>query len=218
MHSKIEIVNNSSNLSNSQIYDCINLLPEKYKNLDTKIYIFKSVFQYYKHHLKKLNIIHRITFTIYFFLKLLTFQIDIGFYSILTNEITVIETIPRLLVTIVLNIGKIKIHFNKNINKMNLLDINKYKPGWISFIVIDTLIHELTHATQNKENKLLNNNIKDIFTPWKHKTIEKETVEATINIMNNISDKVLEILNAEGISINHSLDPLDVNYKYNITI
>lgn len=78
------------------------------------------------------------------------------------------------------------------------------------------LIHELTHAIQDKEKRLSKNWLKRFFTKWEKREEETDAMRATIEFSTKYEDKFLEILNVKGITADHSLQ--EFKYKYNLKI
>ncbi|EOR24460.1 hypothetical protein A500_12684 [Clostridium sartagoforme AAU1] len=58
MDLKLNIINYSDNISINELNDCLIRLPQKYKDLDTKVIIFDTFSRYIFHSLKHLNFIY----------------------------------------------------------------------------------------------------------------------------------------------------------------
>lgn len=72
-------------------------------------------------------------------------------------------------------------------------------------MIINVLIHELTHAIQDKEKRLSKNWLKRFFTKWEKREEEIDAMRVTIEFSTKYEEKFLEILNVRGIATNHSL-------------
>lgn len=210
MCTNIKIFNNSSYITDSQLYDCLNLLPDKYKKLDTKVYIFNSYFSHFIFCLKNFKLLDGLIAISKLINSKIMKNYTFGYYSLYSKRIYIFEEYHKNELTYLL----------KNLlTKDNIsIDINEYKRGWISFILIDILIHELTHAIQDKEKRLRKSILKNFFksrgdSPW-----EIEAFKTTIEIMEKTSDKFLKILNTTGIHSEHSIEPIKVHYKCKITL
>ena len=88
---------------------------------------------------------------------------------------------------------------------------------WTKYVLLDSLIHELTHALQHKEKRLSNIFINKL-KKWNSLENEIEAVSESIKIFNKTHKDFIKILKIKGISINHSINPLSINYNFKIKL
>lgn len=213
----LRIKNYSLYLSDDEITKCLNLLPSKYKSLNNKVFIFKSFTDYIFYCLKHLMFISAYAAII----KLIVFKLNkaplMGNYSFVTKKIYLFENCFIDMINSPLNNLHLCNNYQLYSDYIDKLDLAEYRRGWTAFVLIDAIIHELTHALQYKEKKL-SNPLKYAFAKWEDIPEEIDAVSASINIISKNSNEFLEILNTNGIAINHTLKPLEIKYKYRITI
>ena len=213
---RLKLRNYTSIISDKEVMECLELLPKQYKELDSYINIFESNIQYLRYLLKRFKILTFIAECILFIVnKFLRTCID-GYYNIQSKEVYILcENMYKLIDLRLNNIEKSKGYeeYKEFITK----DILKYyREQWIKYMIINMLIHELTHAIQDKEKRLSKNWLKRFFTKWEKREEEIDAMRATIEFSTKYEDKFLEILNVRGITANHSLQ--EFKYKYNLKI
>ncbi|MDU7150098.1 MAG: hypothetical protein E6300_16605 [Clostridium sp.] len=217
MKLKFTIINYSTYIKSHELMECFKLLSSKYRKLNTTIYIFKSNKQFICFLLKKFRLIQFLQQIISPVIDKLTKSESSAFYNVLKKEIYVFE-------------DKAMTYCDKGINGLYLsesykvygkylkdTDLLKAKEMWIKYIILDILIHEMTHALQHTE-KRLSTPITRIFKKWENLNEEKEAVTASIKAFKKNHDKFCEILNVKGIKIKHTIDPIRINYKYTIYV
>ena len=196
--------------------ECLELLPKQYKELDIYINIFERNIQYLGYLLKKFKILNFIAECILFIVNKFLKTCVNGYYNIESKEIYILgENMYKQIDLRLNNIEKSKGYeeYKEFITK----DILKYyREQWIKYMIINMLIHELTHAIQDKEKRLSKNWLKRFFTKWEKREEEIDAMRATIEFSTKYEDKFLEILNVRGIMANHSLQ--EFKYKYNLKI
>ena len=196
--------------------ECLELLPKQYKELDIYINIFERNIQYLGYLLKKFKILNFIAECILFIVNKFLKTCINGYYNIESKEIYILsENMYKQIDLRLNNIEKSKGYeeYKEFITK----DILKYyREQWIKYMIINMLIHELTHAIQDKEKRLSKNWLKRFFTKWEKREEEIDAMRATIEFSTKYEDKFLEILNVKGITANHSLQ--EFKYKYNLKI
>lgn len=217
MDLKLNIINYSNNISTNELNDCLTLLPEKYKYLNTKIFIFDTWSRYIFHSLKHFNFIYFFGGVIEYILNLFYLTNELGCYNIGSKSIYIFEN--RILDMLDKRISILPHLSNYNDFKDYLtIDlINSYKFSWAKYVLLDCIIHELTHSIQHKENRFPSR-FKYLVSNWNTISIEFEAVSNFIDIFNANHEKFLNILNVNGINTSHSLNPLKINYKFNIKI
>lgn len=213
---RLKLRNYTSIIYDKEVMECLELLPKQYKELDIYINIFGSNIQYLRYLLKRFKILTFIAECILFIVnKFLRTCID-GYYNIQSKEVYILcENMYKLIDLRLNNIEKSKGYeeYKEFITK----DILKYyREQWIKYMIINILIHELTHAIQDKEKRLSKNWLKRFFTKWEKREEEIDAMRATIEFSTKYEDKFLEILNVKGITANHSLQ--EFKYKYNLKI
>ncbi|MPM28815.1 hypothetical protein SDC9_75346 [bioreactor metagenome] len=213
---RLKLRNYTSIISDKEVMECLELLPKQYKELDIYINIFGSNIQYLRYLLKRFKILTFIAECILFIVnKFLKTCID-GYYNIESKDVYILcENMYKLIDLRLNNIEKSKGYeeYKEFITK----DILKYyREQWIKYMIINILIHELTHAIQDKEKRLSKNWLKRFFTKWEKREEEIDAMRATIEFSTKYEDKFLEILNVRGITANHSAQ--EFKYKYNLKI
>lgn len=196
----LQIENYSKCFLTDTLMQCIDLLPDKYKILNTKIFIFETHKDYIFYCLKHFKFKSALICLMQLIIYKTTLNCNLGSYSREKKEILIIE---NCCLHIILH----EIYANN----LNIENVKKYIPGWIRFILLDVLLHELTHAIQDKENgtKIP---LKYLFQKWSEKTSEIDCVTTTIDIMTLNYDKFIKIINAKEINISHTLNPLKIEY------
>lgn len=213
---RLKIRNYTCIISDKQVMECLELLPKQYKELDIYINIFERNIQYLGYLLKKFKILNFIAECILFIVNKFLKTCVNGYYNIESKEIYILcENMYKQIDLRLNNIEKSKGYeeYKEFITK----DILKYyREQWIKYMIINMLIHELTHAIQDKEKRLSKNWLKRFFTKWEKREEEIDAMRATIEFSTKYEDKFLEILNVKGITANHSLQ--EFKYKYNLKI
>lgn len=213
---RLKIRNYTCIISDKEVMECLELLPKQYKELDIYINIFERNIQYLGYLLKKIKILNFIAECILFIVNKFLKTCVNGYYNIESKEIYILgENMYKQIDLRLNNIEKSKGYdeYKEFITK----DILKYyREQWIKYMIINMLIHELTHAIQDKEKRLSKNWLKRFFTKWEKREEEIDAMRATIEFSTKYEDKFLEILNVKGITANHSLQ--EFKYKYNLKI
>lgn len=213
---RLKLRNYTSIISDKELMECLELLPKQYKELDSYINIFESNIQYLRYLLKRFKILTFIAECILFIVNKFLKTCTDGYYNIESKEVYILcENMYKLIDLRLNNIEKSKGYeeYKEFITK----DILKYyREQWIKYMIINMLIHELTHAIQDKEKRLSKNWLKRFFTKWEKREEEIDAMGATIEFSTKYEDKFLEILNVKGIMANHSLQ--EFRYKYNLKI
>lgn len=213
---RLKIKNYTCIISDKEVMECLELLPKQYKELDIYINIFERNIQYLGYLLKKFKILNFIAECILFIVNKFLKTCVNGYYNIESKEIYILgENMYKQIDLRLNNIEKSKGYeeYKEFITK----DILKYyREQWIKYMIINMLIHELTHAIQDKEKRLSKNWLKRFFTKWEKREEEIDAMRATIEFSTKYEDKFLEILNVKGIMANHSLQ--EFRYKYNLKI
>lgn len=213
---RLKIRNYTCIISDKEVMECLELLPKQYKELDIYINIFERNIQYLGYLLKKFKILNFIAECILFIVNKFLKTCVNGYYNIESKEIYILgENMYKQIDLRLNNIEKSKGYeeYKEFITK----DILKYyREQWIKYMIINMLIHELTHAIQDKEKRLSKNWLKRFFTKWEKREEEIDAMRATIEFSTKYEDKFLEILNVRGIMANHSLQ--EFKYKYNLKI
>lgn len=209
-----KIYNYSKFIKTDELIKCLNLLPNEYKEVNTKIFIFKSYLDYSFFCIKHFDFLSlSICMPRYMFRLFAKTDIP-GFYSIVNKNVFIIEKV-------ILNYIDTKLTTVKNSQEYSeyVTDdiLNYYKYMWVKFIALETIIHELTHALQQHKNEL-SFFIKKILTKWENSSSEYDAVKSCISIFSQNYNEFTSILNVEGIEINHSLSPLSTSYKYYIKL
>lgn len=213
----IKIQNNTNIISDQEIRACLELLPKEYKNLNSKINIYESDREYLIYCLRKLDFISLISKAMDLGAEKL-FKIYIyGFYNLRDKDIYIFchkiyDTIDSCLNKI--NNTKGYEEHKELVTKEVLLE---HREMWVKYHIVNILIHELTHALQDKEKRLNRSVLKKIFTRWKNREEEIEAMNAMIKFTDIYEEKFLEILNARGIKANHSSQELGYKYKIHIS-
>lgn len=214
---KLRIKNYSNYLTDDQLISCLELLPIKYKCLTNKVFIFKSFYHYIFYCIKHFQIISAYNEILTLILSKINDTPLTAHYGYLKRNIYLFEDFFIEMINLQLNNIANCNNYTLYKSAIDALDLDEYRRGWISFVLVDTLIHELTHAIQHKE-KRLTSSFKTISKPWEDIPHELDAVKSSIEIMNINYDNFIKILDTKGISINHSLAPLEIRYKYKITI
>lgn len=217
MKLKFSIINYSTYIKSDELMECFKLLPSKYRKLNTTIYIFESNKQFICFLLKKFRVIQLLRETVSQLINKLTKSQTPAFYYVPKKEIFMFE-------------DKIMTYCNKGTNGiyssdsykiygkyLKDADLKKAKEMWFKYILLDMLIHEITHALQDNE-KRLSTRLTRIFKKWGNLNEEKEAVTASIKTFGKKHDKFCEILNVRGIQIKHTLNPLNINYKFTVYV
>lgn len=217
MNLRLNIINYSNNISTNELKNCLNLLPNTFKTLDTKIIIFDSFSRYLLYNLKTLNFFYFFSGIIEYIFHFYSPSTELGYYNIHLKSIHIFEY--RILEMLENKISRLPSLDNYNEFKSYMTKdlLNSYKIDWNKYVVLDSLIHELTHAIQHKE-KRIPNRFKYWTSKWSAIGIELEAVSKSIEIFNTNHESFLNILGVTGIRISHSLTPLSINYKLNIKI
>lgn len=108
-------------------------------------------------------------------------------------------------------------NYNEFKDYLTIEKINFCKFSWSKYVLLDCIIHELTHAIQHKENRIPSR-FKYLVSKWSNISIEFEAVSNSIDIFNKNHENFLNILKVNGIKSSHSLNPLNISYKFNIKI
>ncbi|MDC4240917.1 hypothetical protein NE398_12190 [Clostridium tertium] len=213
---RLKIRNYTCIISDKEVMECLELLPKQYKELDIYINIFERNIQYLGYLLKKFKILNFIAECILFIVNKFLKTCVNGYYNIESKEIYILgENMYKQIDLRLNNIEKSKGYeeYKEFITK----DILKYyREQWIKYMIINMLIHELTHAIQDKEKRLSKNWLKRFFTKWEKREEEIDAMRATIEFSTKYEENFLEILNVKGITANHSLQ--EFKYKYNLKI
>lgn len=217
MKIKLKIINYSSYIKTDELMECFKLLSSKYRKLNTTIYIFKSHKQFICFLLKKFRVIQLLMEIISPIINKLTKSETPAFYYVLKKEIYAFE-------------DKIMTYCNKGANDIYLsesykiygkylkdTDLIKAKKMWFKYITVDILIHEMTHAIQDSEKRLATP-ITRIFRKWENLNEEKEAITASIKASEKNHEQFCKILNVKGIKVIHTLDPLNIKYKYTVYV
>lgn len=213
---RLKIRNYTCIISDKEVMECLELLPKQYKELDVYINIFERNIQYLGYLLKKFKILNFIAECILFIVNKFLKTCVNGYYNIESKEIYILgENMYKQIDLRLNNIEKSKGYeeYKEFITKDRL---KYYREQWIKYMIINMLIHELTHAIQDKEKRLSKNWLKRFFTKWEKREEEIDAMRATIEFSTKYEDKFLEILNVKGIMANHSLQ--EFRYKYNLKI
>lgn len=213
---RLKIKNYTCIISDKEVMECLELLPKQYKELDIYINIFERNIQYLGYLLKKFKILNFIAECILFIVNKVLKTCVNGYYNIESKEIYILsENMYKQIDLRLNNIEKSKGY--EDYKEFITKDILKYyREQWIKYMIINMLIHELTHAIQDKEERLSKNWLKRFFTKWEKREEEIDAMRATIEFSTKYEDKFLEILNVKGIKANHSLQ--EFKYKYNLKI
>lgn len=213
---RLKIRNYTCIISDKEVMECLELLPKQYKELDIYINIFERNIQYLGYLLKKFKVLNFIAECILFIVNKVLKTCVNGYYNIESKEIYILsENMYKQIDLRLNNIEKSKGYeeYKEFITK----DILKYyREQWIKYMIINMLIHELTHAIQDKEKRLSKNWLKRFFTKWEKREEEIDAMRATIEFSTKYEENFLEILNVKGITANHSLQ--EFKYKYNLKI
>lgn len=213
---RLKIRNYTCIISDKEVMECLELLPKQYKELDIYINIFERNIQYLGYLLKKFKVLNFIAECILFIVNKFLKTCVNGYYNIESKEIYILcENMYKQIDLRLNNIEKSKGYeeYKEFITK----DILKYyREQWIKYMIINMLIHELTHAIQDKEKRLSKNWLKRFFTKWEKREEEIDAMRATIEFSTKYEENFLEILNVKGITANHSLQ--EFKYKYNLKI
>lgn len=217
MKLKFTIINYSTYIKSDDLMQCFKLLPSKYRKLNTTIYIFKSNKQFICFLLKKFRLIQLLRETVSQLINKLTKSQNPAFYYVPKKEIFMLQ-------------DKIMAYCDKGANDIYLsdsykiygrylkeADLKKAKEMWFKYIILDILIHEMTHALQHKE-KRLSTRLTRILKKWGNLNEEKEAVTASMKAFEKNHDKFCEILNVRGIEIRHTINPLDIKYKFTVYV
>lgn len=196
--------------------ECLELLPKQYKELNIYINIFERNIQYLGYLLKKFKVLNFIAECILFIVNKFLKTCVNGYYNIESKEIYILsENMYKQIDLRLNNIEKSKGY--EDYKEFITKDILKYyREQWIKYMIINMLIHELTHAIQDKEKRLSKNWLKRFFTKWEKREEEIDAMRATIEFSTKYEDKFLEILNVRGITANYSVQ--EFKYKYNLKI
>lgn len=217
MDLKLNVINYSNNISTNELIDCLNLLPEKYKDLNTQIFIFDTWSRYIFHSLKNLNFIYFVGGIIDHFINYFSSSDELGHYNIGSRSIYIFENrILEMLEKKLSTLPHIS-NYNEFKDYLTIEQINSYKFSWSKYVLLDCIIHELTHSIQHKENRFPSR-FKYLVSKWSTIDIEFEAVSNSIDIFNTNHESFLNILKVNGIKSSHSLNPLNINYKFNIKI
>ncbi|MDU1312486.1 MAG: hypothetical protein E6940_00255 [Clostridium septicum] len=213
---RLKIRNYTCIILDKEVMECLELLPQQYKKLDIYINVFESNRQYLKYLLKKFKLITFIAECIDFIIDKVAKSSTSGYYNIRNKEVYILcWNIYKQIDLRLDDIEKSKGYdeYKEFISKDLLKD---YRQQWIKYMIINMLIHELTHAIQDKEKRLSKSGLKRFFTKWEKREEEIDAMRATIEFSTKYEDKFLEILNVKGIKANHSLQ--EFKYKYNLKI
>lgn len=213
---RLKIRNYTCVISDKEVIECLELLPQKYKELNIYINIFESNIQYLKYLLKKFKLLSFTAECIDFIIDKVSKSSTSGYYNIRNKEVYILcWNIYKQIDVRLDNIEKSKGY--EECKDFVTKDILKYyREQWIKYMIINMLIHELTHAIQDKEKRLSKSWLKRFFTKWEKREEEIDAMRATIEFSSKNEDKFLEILNVKGIKANHSLQ--EFKYKYNLKI
>lgn len=213
----LKIINHSTTISDSELIYCLHLLPTKYNILDNKIFIFDSYFKYLLYSLRHFNLISFFGGFIDYILSLFSSSSELGFYYRISKNIYMFE--DRIFKLLEKKLKTISSNENYNELKPYITNdlLNSYKFMWSKYILLDCIIHELTHAIQHVE-KRLHSPIIYLSSKWDTINNEIEAVSMCIDVFNANQEYFLDILKVTGIKVNHSLTPLNINYKLNIKI
>lgn len=210
----LKLYNYSKFIKTDEIIKCLNLLPDEYKELNNKIFIFRSYLDYSLFCIKHFDFLS-LSICIPRYLFQLFTKTDIpGFYSIVNKNVFIIEKTILSLIDTKLTTVKTSQEYSEYVTDDIL---NYYKYMWVKFIALDTIIHELTHALQ-QHKKELSFSIKKILTKWENSSSEYDAIKSCISIFSQNYNEFTSILNVKGIEINHSLSPLFPSFKYFIKL
>lgn len=215
MKIKLKIINHSTYIKSAELMECFNLLSSKYRKLNTNIYIFKSNKEFICFLLKKFRLIQLLRETVSQLINKLTKSQTPAFYYVPKKEIFILQ-------------DKIMDYCNKGANDICLSDsykiygkylkesdLIKAKEMWFKYIILDILIHEMTHALQHNE-KRLSTRLRRIFKKWENRNEEKEAVTASIKTFEKIMINFVKYLMSEEYRLNilliHSI--LNINLLY----
>ncbi|MDU1280019.1 MAG: hypothetical protein E6342_15370 [Clostridium sp.] len=217
MNLNLNIINYSNSISTNELNDCLILLPKKYKDLNTKIIIFDTFSRYIFYSLRHFNFIYFFGGIIEFVINYFYPSTELGCYNIGSRTIYIFEN--RILEMLENKLSTLpnKANYNKFKDYITSKQINYYKFSWSKYVLLDCIVHELTHAIQHKE-KRLPSRFKYLVSKWSTVDIEFEAVSNSIDIFNTNHTNFLNILGVTGIKSSHSLYPLNINYKFNIKI
>lgn len=213
---RLKIRNYTCIISDKEVMECLELLPKQYKELNIYINIFERNIQYLGYLLKKFKVLNFIAECILFIVNKFLKTCVNGYYNIESKEIYILsENMYKQIDLRLNNIEKSKGY--EDYKEFITKDILKYyREQWIKYMIINMLIHELTHAIQDKEKRLSKNWLKRFFTKWEKREEEIDAMRATIEFSTKYEDKFLEILNVRGITANYSVQ--EFKYKYNLKI
>lgn len=217
MDLKLNVINYSNNISTNELIDCLNLLPEKYKDLNTQIFIFDTWSRYIFHSLKNLNFIYFVGGIIDHFINYFSSSDELGHYNIGSRSIYIFENRILKMLDKRISILPHLNNYNEFKDYLTITQINTYKSSWSKYVLLDCIIHELTHAIQHKENRFPNR-IKYLTSKWNTIDIELEAVSMSIDTFKINHESFSQILKVSGITIAHTLNPLKIKYKYNIKL
>lgn len=210
----VKIYNYSKFIKTDEMIKCLNLLPDEYKELDNNIFIFESYLDYSLFCIKHFDFLSLSICMPRYMFRLFT-QTDIpGFYSIVNKNVFIIEKTILSLIDTKLNIVKTSKEYSEYATDDVL---NNCKFMWLKFIVLDTIVHEITHALQHHKKNIWFS-IKKILIKWENSSSEYDAVKSSISIFSQNYNEFISILNVKGIEINHSLSPLSTSYKYYIKL
>lgn len=217
MKINLQIKNFSKYLSTANLIECLNLLPDKYKTLTNEVYIFPSYTSYLLFTLKHFQILSFYSALISIILSLFSSSIDFGYYVVFSKNIYIFEN--NILKYIDSRLNTVKSNSKYETYKSYITNeiILNYRSMWTKYVLLDSLIHELTHALQHKEKRLSNIFINK-SKKWNSLENEIEAVSESIKIFNKTHKDFIKILKIKGISINHSISPLSISYKFSIKI
>lgn len=217
MDLKLKIINYSDNISTNELNDCLILLPKKYKDLDTKVIIFDTFSRYIFHSLKHLNFIYFFGGIIEYVLNYFYPTAELGCYNIGSRTIYIFEN--RILEMLEKKLSTLPhmTNYNEFKDYLTIEQINSCKFSWSKYVLLDCIVHELTHAIQHKENRFPSR-LKYLVSKWSTIAIEFEAVSNSIDIFNTNHENFLNILKVNGIKNSHSLNPLNISYTFNIKI
>lgn len=212
---KIIMYNQSSIISNDEIYECIKLLTKEYQKLDTHVYIHKDYKSYLSFCLRKLrfndllmNVIKQA------FEKVNGSTITLGVYKPYRDEIHLYEyQIHKFLIVV-----KRKIMETEEAKYITTDIWEKYENMWTKYILFYNLLHELQHA-QQKSKKEINLGLKNRMIKWGYRKHEIDSAKRSERIYKKYGERFNKILKTEGIKVYHRFENgLDIGYEYSMEV
>lgn len=210
---KLIVENNSTMITNSELNECIKLLPIEYRNVELKVFIHENYREYFHFCITNMRLLDLIgTMEERVFEKIKKDSITQAFYKRNKNEIHIFQ--DRIRESILIK----KKQF-KQLDDWKYIDDdiwNGYENMWIKYIIVYDLIHEMNHALQFSKKKFTIS-FKDIIKKWDNRKYEIDAVQTSEVIYKKLDKDFINILKTEGICVYHEYeDELYVGFKYNI--